>query len=165
MVLHQPNVHLLCVLAPARRRQICVLFGEMLFGEKCPHRQRGVYWSHKFLCQPMTKLKDNYSLGSALGRLYCHRKQPVIATDNRKKKMANTWIHFTSITMSLRRLRLLDACCKQKRYDLRERETAFHAYQLGERGTLHQGIKLLQGHGLIPILLWHQSWAYQPTLK
>jgi len=66
-----------------------VLFGEMLFGDKSPHGEKGVYWSHKFLCQTMAKLKDDYSRGSTLGRLYCHRKQPVIATDNRKKKINN----------------------------------------------------------------------------
>lgn len=67
--------------------------------------------------------------------------------------------------MSLRRLRLLDACCKQKRYGLGERKTASRAYQLGKRSILHWRIKLLQGRGLIPVLLRHQSWSYQTTLK
>lgn len=138
-----------------------MLFGEMLFGGKCPCGQKGSYWSHKDLRQTTTKHEDGYSLGSTLGRLYCHRKQPVIATDSRKKKRTNTWIHFTSIAASLRRLRLLGPCWNQKREDS-ERETASHTWQRGGGGALRQTAELLQGQGLIPVLLQHQIWAHRP---
>lgn len=147
MTSHQPNFLFLQQLA-CGKSGCC-----QVFGKKCPRWKRPL----------LVWLKAVYSLGSSLGRLYCHRKQPVIATDSRKKKMANTWIHFTSITMNLRRPRLLDSCYKEKRY-LRVKErgkwSLMHASEV--KGTLHQTITLLQGHGLIPVLLWHLAWHSRP---
>lgn len=63
----------------------------------------------------MSKVKTLYSLGSTLGRLYCHRKQPVMATESRNRNRTKAWIHFTSMAASLRKLRLQGACWEWKR--------------------------------------------------
>lgn len=73
----------------------------------------------------MTKGKTPYSLGSSLGRLYCHRKQPVMTTDSRNRKTTKTWIHFTSMAVSLRKLLLQGACWEWKRNGLGERKNRY----------------------------------------